>query len=105
MMTMILSTLNQRHQEISLLRTVGASTWVIFGLIQLEILLITTGGIITGLLLLWLGIVIAQPLITEFYGLSISTLPYTLNTLYYAAGVIITAQLLACFPAWKAYKN
>lgn len=105
MLTMILSTLAQRQQELFLLRTAGAPTWVIFSLIQLEVLLITCGGIIAGLLLLWFTTTMAAPLLMANYGLSIDTLPYTISTLYYSVSIIIAAQLLACIPAWGAYKR
>jgi putative ABC transport system permease protein len=105
MITIILSTLQQRQQEIALLRAIGASPWFIFGLIEVEVFITTLGGILVGLILLWLGLLIAQPFITDYYGLFIDTVPLTLSTLYYCGIIILIALVMACIPAALAYRQ
>jgi putative ABC transport system permease protein len=105
MITIILSTLRQRQREISVLRAIGASPWFIFCLIEIEVLLITLGGIVLGLALLWIGLLIAQPFITDYYGLFIDTLPFTLSTLSYCGIILLSALVMAFIPAIMAYRQ
>lgn len=105
MTTIILSNLQQRQREIIILRTIGASPWFIFCLIQLEVLLITIGGILMGIALLLLSLHITQPLITDYYGLHMSTNPLTMTTLTYCASIIVIALFMALIPAAIAYKK
>lgn len=105
MITIILSSLGQRQKEMALLRSVGASPWFIFTLIEIEVLLITFGGIVLGIALLWLGLLLAQPFITDYYGIFINTLPLTLSTLLYCGTIIIVALVMAAIPASLAYRQ
>jgi putative ABC transport system permease protein len=105
MTTIILSNLQQRQREIVILRTIGASPWFIFCLIQLEVLLMTLGGIVVGIVLLLASLHIAQPFITDYYGLYMSTNPLTLTTLSYCTSIIAIALCMALIPAMIAYKK
>jgi putative ABC transport system permease protein len=105
MITIILSTLRQRQREIAVLRAIGASPWFIFCLIEVEVFMTTFGGILLGLLLLWASLIIAQPFITDYYGLFIDTLPFTLSTLTYCGIIILVALVLAFIPATLAYRQ
>jgi putative ABC transport system permease protein len=105
MITMMLSTLKQRQREIAVLRATGAPAWFIFCLIELEVITIAIIGIVLGLSLLWLAMVIAQPIIADNYGLLLATNPLTTSTGLYALIIIATAALLACIPAAMAYQQ
>ena len=48
LVTMILSTLNERRQEIAILRSIGAHTGTIFSLLMLEAVILAAGGILLG---------------------------------------------------------
>lgn len=105
MVTMMLSTLQQRQRELAVLRAIGAPPWFMFCLIQLEVLLLTVAGLVLGVLLLWGGMVIAQPIIQQHYGLLISSNPISTTSLLYAAMVIALSLVMACIPAIKAYRQ
>ncbi|MGH1440118.1 MAG: ABC transporter permease [Cellvibrionaceae bacterium] len=105
MTTMMLSTLNQRQREIAVLRATGASAGFIFCLIELEIILITFAGIVLGLALLWLLMLVAQPIIMDYYGILLSSNPLSLSILYYLVVIFMLTSLLACIPAWQAYRQ
>ncbi len=105
LITIMLSTLQQRQQEISVLRSIGASPWFIFLLIEIEVLLVTLGGIIVGLGLLFIALFIAQPFITDYYGLFIDINPLTLSSVLYCGAIIGIAALLAFIPATMAYRQ
>jgi len=105
MTTMMLSTLNQRQREIAVLRATGASAGFIFCLIELEILLITFAGIVLGLVLLWLLMLLAQPIIMDYYGILLSSNPFSSSIIYYLVVIFLLTSLLACIPAWQAYRQ
>lgn len=105
MMTIVLSSLQQRQREIAVLRAIGASPWFIFLLIQAEVLITSLAGIGLGLLLLWGGLFITQPFITEYYGLMIQAQPFTVATVKYCGLIMLIALIMACVPATMAYKQ
>ena len=104
-MTMMLSTLNQRQREIAILRACGAPAVFIFGLIQLEVFLISLIAIVSGVLCVWLGMLVAQPVLLESYGLNLHINPLTMTSLFYGAAVLVTSMLLGLIPAISAYRQ
>jgi putative ABC transport system permease protein len=105
MVTMMLSTLQQRQRELAVLRAIGAPPWFMFCLIQLEVLLLTLAGLMVGTLLLWLGIAVAQPIIQDQYGLLIDSNPISYTSLLYGGGVLAVSLIMACIPAFAAYRQ
>ncbi|MGH1487314.1 MAG: ABC transporter permease [Cellvibrionaceae bacterium] len=105
MITMMLSTLKQRQREIIILRTIGAPTWFIFCLIELEVIFIALAGIILGVGTLWLSMIISQPIIADHYGLFLTTNPFTISTGIYSLIILGIAIVLAAIPAAIAYRQ
>ena len=100
-----LAGLNERRREIAILRSVGAGYRHIVGLLVIESTLLTVTGIFAGLILLYSGLAIAQPLIESYYGLHIPvTWPnareYGILSILVAAGIIV-----GLIPAYRAYRN
>jgi len=104
MMTMLLATLQQRQREIAVLRAIGAPARTIFSLIQLEVFAMTLMGVILGIVLLMLGLMLAQPVLGAYMGLSLSISPFSLKVLLYIVGIIALAFVMACIPAALAYR-
>ena len=105
MMTMLLATLQQRQREIAVLRAIGAPARTIFNLIQIEVFAMTLVGVILGIALLAIGLMLAQPVLGAYMGLSLSINPFSLKVLLYIAGIIALAFVMACIPATLAYKQ
>lgn len=105
MITMVLSTLKQRQREIAVLRATGAPAWFIFSLIQIEIIIITLSGILLGIALLWMGLLILQPMISDLYGLHLSTNILSDNIGIYSLTVMGLAIILALIPAFMGYRQ
>ena len=76
-----------------------------FCLIQLEVFLLTLAGLLLGALFLWVGLTVAQPIIQHQYGLLISSNPINMTSLFYGSTVLGLALLMACIPAFTAYKQ
>ena len=104
MLTMILSTLNERRREMAILRSVGARPRTILALLMAEAGVLTAAGVALGILLLYAALLIARPYIDTYYGLHLpieQLKPTELMTL----GVIVAAGCAAgLLPALRAYR-
>ena len=69
MVTMILTTLNERRREMAILRSVGARPATILGLLVAEAALLIVLGALTGIVLLYAALFALQPYIDRAYGL------------------------------------
>ncbi|WLD58347.1 ABC transporter permease [Salinispirillum sp. LH 10-3-1] len=105
MTTTLLASMRERQREMAILRALGASPWLLFLLIELEVFLVTLLGLLFGSLLLWLAVTAAQPMLVSEFGLFISTQVWQLQTLYYGAGVLALALVLGLVPAVVAYRR
>lgn len=105
MITMMLSTIKQREREIAVLRAIGAPARFIFGLIQLEVIGIVLIGIILGISFFWGGMLLSEPIISNVYGLTLTTNPLTLSTGLYALIILLVAIIFACLPAGIVYRQ
>ena len=75
MVTMILTTLNERRREMAILRSVGARPRTVLGLLMAEAGMLTLAGIALGLVLLYAALLVLQPYIDRTYGLHRSSSP------------------------------
>jgi putative ABC transport system permease protein len=104
MVTVILTSLNERRREMAILRSVGARPGHITLLIMGEALFLTLLGTLLGLALLYGLLAAAQPLIETRFGLFIPVAwpgGYELGLL---GAVQLVAFLVALLPAWRAYR-
>ncbi len=105
MLTVILTSLNERRREMAILRSVGASPWHIFGLLQLEALLLALLGCVLGVLFLYALLTAAMPLIASHLGLWLTFSGLSGYDLGVLGGIAVAALLLGIVPAWRAYHN
>jgi len=104
MLTALLTSLNERRREMAILRSVGARPGHVFALIMGEAGVITLLGVLSGLTLLYLLMIIGQPIINTQFGifLEISGLSYYEWILLGA--VIAAGFLVGSIPAYRAYR-
>lgn len=105
MMTTLLASMRERQREVAILRAVGASPWYLFWLIQLEVLLLTLLSMVAAAVFLVLSLWAIQDTLAASYGLFISINPFSLQTLYWAGAILLATALLACIPAFAAYRR
>lgn len=105
MLAVSLAGLNERRREVAILRSVGASHWHIMGLLITETVLLTTIGIIIGLIMLYSSIWVAQPLIEKNYGLFIPITAPNVRELGMISVLLAASFLVGLVPAYFAYKN
>ena len=104
MVTMILTTLNERRREMAILRSVGARPRTILGLLMAEAGVLTVIGIALGIVLLYAALLVLQPYVDATYGLHLpvdAPKPGELATI----GIIVVAGCIAgLLPALRAYR-
>lgn len=105
MLTSLLTSLQERRREMAILRSMGAQPKHIFALLISEAVVITTFGIIVGLLGLYLSLSILQPIIQQYYGIAIElTLP-SLYELKLLTLVLCSGFIIGVIPAIQAYRH
>lgn len=105
MLTAILTSLNERRREMAILRSVGARPWHIATLLIMEAFALALAGVVSGMVLLYVGIAAAQGYVQSNYGLF---LPLSLPSEYewtLLAGILAAALLMGVVPAWRAYRQ
>ena len=105
MVTMILSTLNERRQEIAILRALGANTRTVFSLLMLESVILAAGGILLGTALLYGVLLIVNPWIEQTYGLFLAITAPSLYELQLMGLILLIACVVGTVPALRAYRQ
>ena len=104
MVTMILTTLNERRREMAILRSVGARPQTILGLLAVEGGLLTLAGVVLGAVLLYAALVLVQPYVDRVYGLRLTINPPTADEWIKLAAIVCAGFVAALLPALRAYR-
>ncbi len=104
MMATIFSSLNERRREMAIFRVMGARPRVIVTLLLLEAMLMAGIGAILGLLLVYLGLFIAQPIVDSAYGIWLPITPPGLREALIVLAVVVAGAIVSMIPAWRAYR-
>ena len=104
MLTVILSSLETRRREMAVLRSVGARPTHVLGLFMCESALLALLGVGLGVVILYVLLGIAKPIIASTYGLQISITTPQLYDYSLLGTVVISAFLAGSLPALKAYR-
>jgi putative ABC transport system permease protein len=104
MVTMILTTLNERRREMAILRSVGARPTTILGLLATEAGLLTLAGVILGAILLYAALAVLQPYVDRAYGLYLSINPPTYREWITLSAIVLAGFLAGLIPAARAYR-
>ncbi|MCG6507986.1 ABC transporter permease, partial [Vibrio parahaemolyticus] len=105
MLSSLLTSLQERRREMSILRAMGARPQHVFALLVSEASVLTFSGIVLGLAGLYALLAIAAPLIESQYGIrlqleSLSGYEWQLLGYVQAAGIVI-----GFIPALRAYRQ
>jgi putative ABC transport system permease protein len=104
MVTMILTTLNERRREMAILRSVGARPRTVLGLLMAEAGVLTVTGIALGVVLLYAALLVLQPYVDTTYGLHLPIEPPKPAELATLATIAIAGCLAGLLPALRAYR-
>jgi len=104
MLTVLLTSLNERRREMAILRSVGARPAHILALLILETTALTFIGALLGALLLYAGLAAFKPWLSSAFGLHISLgapSPYQWQLL---GMVMIAGIMVGLIPGYRAYR-
>jgi putative ABC transport system permease protein len=104
MVTMILTTLNERRREMAILRSVGARPRTILGLLMAEAGVLTLTGIALGIVLLYIGLLALRPYIDMRYGLNLPIDAPKPAELLSLVSIAVAGCLAGLLPALRAYR-
>lgn len=105
MLTMLLTTLNERRREMAILRAIGAHPYHVLLLFVLETVLIIIASYILGMSFLYLLLALTQSLLVDLYGVNIAiTLPDEQQWLLFVI-VLILGLLVSLIPGTIAYRR
>jgi putative ABC transport system permease protein len=104
MVTMILTTLNERRREMAILRSVGARPRTVLGLLMAEAGVLTVAGIVLGFIFLYGALFILQPYIESSYGLQLTIDPPAPREFVTLAAIVVAGIVAGLLPALRAYR-
>ncbi len=104
-LTSILTSLNERRREMSILRATGARPGHIFALLIAEATFLGLIGAIAGAVLIQLIFAVAAPILSAQYGIALIGTGPGLVDLYTIAAVTIAALFLGIWPAMTALRR
>ncbi len=104
MMATIFSSLNERRREMAIFRAMGARPRTIVGLLVLEAMVMAAIGALLGVALVYLALVVAQPMLDRAYGLWIPIEAPGLQELWVVLAVIVAGAIVSMIPALRAYR-
>ena len=104
MMATIFSSLNERRREMAIFRAMGARPLTILGMLIFEAMVMAAVGALLGLGLLYVGLIIAQPILDSAFGLWLPIGAPTLREVYVMVGVVAAGVIVSFVPALRAYK-
>jgi putative ABC transport system permease protein len=104
MMTMILTTLNERRREMAILRSVGAGPRTILGLLTVEATALILAGVALGVAMLYVGLVAFRPFIDGAYGIHLNIDPPNSHELLLLSAIVLAGIAAGMLPAIRAYR-
>nr|WP_319947956.1 ABC transporter permease [uncultured Shimia sp.] len=104
MMATIFSSLNERRREMAIFRAMGARPFTILSMLVLEAMMTAALGALLGLALLYIGLIIAQPILDSAFGLWLPIGVPTLREVWVILGVICAGAIVSLVPAVRAYR-
>lgn len=105
LLTVLLTSLNERRREVAILRSMGCRPSQVFALLSMESTLFGVIGCGLGLGFYYLLLVISQPFLQDALGLHLAIEMLSLYELQILAAVILFSSLIGAIPGFRAYRN
>lgn len=105
MLLALLTTLNERRREMSILRSVGARPSFIFSLMVFESAFLALLGILFGVVSLYTLLFFTQSLLEQSLGLTVGLFAFSMSDVIYLSIVFLGAVAMGFLPAWSAYRS
>ena len=103
--TMLLASMQQRIQELAILRAIGFGPFVIATLVCTEALIMTGTGILIALVLLSMSMYAMKDFVLENYGIYLEVFELSNASILLIITILISALLISFLPASVAYRK
>ena len=103
LITVILTSLNERRREIAILRSIGCRPSEVFALLNLEAMLYAVIGVLLGVVLYYLCLVAAQPYFLSF-GLYVPVDWLSATQVTFLCIIFAFSFLVGAIPGYRAYR-
>jgi putative ABC transport system permease protein len=104
MMATIFSSLNERRREMAIFRAMGARPFTILSMLVIEAMVMAAIGAMLGLVLLYIGLFIGQPILDRAFGLWLPIDAPMMREVWVVAGVTCAGAIVSLVPALRAYR-
>ncbi|PHR51257.1 MAG: peptide ABC transporter permease [Robiginitomaculum sp.] len=104
MMATIFSSLNERRREMAIYRAMGARPRTILSMLVLEATVIAALGALLGVVFLYIGLAITQPILDSSFGLWLPIEAPTMREVWVIIGVVAAGAIVSLVPAIRAYR-
>ena len=104
MLTVILSSLEARRREMAVLRSVGARPLHVFALFMSEAMVFALVGAAAGVVLLYVALLIAQPMVAREFGLHLPIAILGPSDWWIILAVVLAGTAAGAIPAIRAYR-
>ncbi len=101
----LFASLESRRREMAILRAVGAGPRTIVSLLVLESGVLATLGALTGVAMVYGGIVLARSAVEARFGVALTLHPLGSTEWIYLGVIVVAGTLVGLLPAWRAYRN
>ena len=88
----------------AIFRAMGARPMTILSMLILEAMLMAALGALLGMALLYVGLVIAQPILDSAFGLWLPIDPPSMREVWVVLAVIAAGAIVSMVPALRAYR-
>jgi putative ABC transport system permease protein len=105
MMVSIYNSMNERRQEIAIMRALGASRGTVMMIILLESILLSLGGGVIGMLIGHGLLAVVGPIIASAVMVVVNPWDFQMEELILIPGLILLASLVGYLPAVVAYRT
>jgi putative ABC transport system permease protein len=104
MLIALMTSLNERRREMAILRSVGATPLHVFSLVVGESAILTLAGVATGVGLLYVLLLIGQPLILSRLGIFIAVSGLSIYELILMGAICMAGVITGFIPGYQCYR-
>ncbi len=105
MLSMLMTSLNERRREMAILRSVGARPVHIVMLVAGEAVAVTSAAIVVGVAFLYGLLLVAQPIIQAKMGLFLEVSGFSSGEVLLLGVVLAVGLVVGLLPAWRCYRS
>lgn len=105
LLTLMLTSLNERRREMAILRSVGARPIHIFLLLTFESVIITFLSLLAGTLLYYAALILTAPYLQQAFGILLQIQNITEIQLIWLGLMLVVGSVVGIVPGYRAYRQ